>query len=366
MLIARVGLRSPLVEGFRARRMLELAYEVGRAGDLESLRSVIASSLRRIVPGDSAGYTEIEPDNGKVTATTDPRGFPQELLESLGRFANQHPLISRSRGNAEAISDYLTQRRFQALELYQDFYRHVATKDQMAINLPGPPGRAIGVTVNRSRPGFSSRDREALDLLRPVLVRGYWQASARERARALLEELQGTRSETAAGVLALGADGRLELTSEHARSVLRRWFPQALGGHLPEVVAEWLAGLSSEHTGRLTIRRDGAVLQLTLALSGPGEPRVVELRERPAGSATAGLTTREQQVLRLVSSGASNLRVAQALGISKRTVDNHLEAIYHKLGVSNRTAAAAVLGATAREQSPTSSRNDGADSPGSS
>jgi DNA-binding CsgD family transcriptional regulator len=51
------------------------------------------------------------------------------------------------------------------------------------------------------------------------------------------------------------------------------------------------------------------------------------------------LTPREQDVLKLVSRGATNRQVASRLGISSKTVNAHLEHIYRKLGVSCRAAA---------------------------
>ncbi|HEY4028280.1 MAG TPA: AAA family ATPase [Candidatus Dormibacteraeota bacterium] len=53
----------------------------------------------------------------------------------------------------------------------------------------------------------------------------------------------------------------------------------------------------------------------------------------------SSLTTREVQVLRLITDGRSNADAARSLGISRRTVEHHLEAIYGKLGVTSRTAA---------------------------
>jgi len=55
------------------------------------------------------------------------------------------------------------------------------------------------------------------------------------------------------------------------------------------------------------------------------------------------LTDRERQILVLVSHGNSNRRVAKALGISEKTVKNHLSAVFTKAGVSDRTQAV-VLG----------------------
>jgi DNA-binding response OmpR family regulator/DNA-binding CsgD family transcriptional regulator len=65
--------------------------------------------------------------------------------------------------------------------------------------------------------------------------------------------------------------------------------------------------------------------------------------ETPAEfSSELGLTTREGEVLSWLSKGKTNRDIAQILGLSPRTVDKHLEQIYSKLGVENRTAAAAI------------------------
>ncbi len=52
-----------------------------------------------------------------------------------------------------------------------------------------------------------------------------------------------------------------------------------------------------------------------------------------------------------VSKGKTNRDIAQILGLSPRTVDKHLEQIYSKLGVENRTAAAAIATSTRRRDS---------------
>lgn len=54
------------------------------------------------------------------------------------------------------------------------------------------------------------------------------------------------------------------------------------------------------------------------------------------------LTTREIEVLRLLARGASVRDVAEALTIAPKTVDNHVQHLYEKLGVSTRAAATMV------------------------
>ena len=55
------------------------------------------------------------------------------------------------------------------------------------------------------------------------------------------------------------------------------------------------------------------------------------------------LTSRERQIAALVAEGMSNRDIAQRLGISKRTVDAHLEHIFGKLGISSRVQLATWL-----------------------
>ncbi len=80
-------------------------------------------------------------------------------------------------------------------------------------------------------------------------------------------------------------------------------------------------------------RLDPAAVEAVLSTAGhaPG-------RSRSGGP--AGLTAREADVLTLLAQGLPNKGIARQLGISPKTVGNHVERIYAKLGVSNRAAAA--------------------------
>jgi DNA-binding NarL/FixJ family response regulator len=51
------------------------------------------------------------------------------------------------------------------------------------------------------------------------------------------------------------------------------------------------------------------------------------------------LTPREKEILQIIAKGMSNREVAEILDLSRSTVRTHLEHIYEKLEVSNRTEA---------------------------
>lgn len=59
------------------------------------------------------------------------------------------------------------------------------------------------------------------------------------------------------------------------------------------------------------------------------------------------LSERELEVLGLASKGSTNVEIGERLGVSVHAVKFHLASVYRKLGVANRTeAAAAYLTAT--------------------
>ena len=56
------------------------------------------------------------------------------------------------------------------------------------------------------------------------------------------------------------------------------------------------------------------------------------------------LSSRQQEVLRMVVEGMSNAEIGRRLYLSESTVKQHLRAAYKVLGVSNRTQASKLLG----------------------
>lgn len=70
--------------------------------------------------------------------------------------------------------------------------------------------------------------------------------------------------------------------------------------------------------------------------------RMVEIASgvRSTDEDTDGMTAREIEVLKLMSSGLANKQIAFRLRISEKTVRNHISHIYEKIGVVDRAQAA--------------------------
>lgn len=128
---------------------------------------------------------------------------------------------------------------------------------------------------------------------------------------------------------------------------------------LPPFLLQWL----EQAKGKGSAKSQAVSLpdnpQLRLYFMGETAPNEFLLRlSRESGTSLPpeftselGLTTREGEVLAWLSKGKTNRDIAQILGLSPRTVDKHLEQIYAKLGVENRTAAAAIATNATRRNS---------------
>jgi two-component system NarL family response regulator len=104
------------------------------------------------------------------------------------------------------------------------------------------------------------------------------------------------------------------------------------------------AALAAGAQGYLTKEAPGAELVTALRTLHAGERYLpTEIVQRlSTRDHQPPLTRRETQVLKEIAGGASNRDVAQALGLSERTVAVYVSRILSKLGAQSRTEAAAI------------------------
>jgi DNA-binding NarL/FixJ family response regulator len=79
-----------------------------------------------------------------------------------------------------------------------------------------------------------------------------------------------------------------------------------------------------------------------LVVPQPPTPTLARAREPSASRLLAELTPRELEVLRALAGAAGNEAIARRLGISARTLRNHIQSTYRKLGVYDRAQAVLV------------------------
>ncbi|MBT3766713.1 MAG: DNA-binding response regulator [Rhodospirillales bacterium] len=121
---------------------------------------------------------------------------------------------------------------------------------------------------------------------------------------------------------------------------------------LPEYVRIWLgeqfdSEMATSAQLMLTDTVEHQILISYIGQSGKDEYllRIIEnnfATTQTRLSKNFGLTTREAEVLAWLATGKSNRDIGSILDLSPRTINKHLERIHSKLGVENRTAAAAM------------------------
>lgn len=121
----------------------------------------------------------------------------------------------------------------------------------------------------------------------------------------------------------------LGLSSYDDREFISQLLNYGASGYLlkeevPEYIIEAVRGVAHGQAGWVS-RKVAALLSQIL------------LKGKEDGTA---LTTRELEVLRLVVDGKTNDQIGVSLGISVKTVENHLHAIFRKMGVISRVEAA--------------------------
>lgn len=180
-------------------------------------------------------------------------------------------------------------------------------------------------------------------------------------------DVAATLSSRAYPVALIAADASLADALERTSVEIRQRHPNAIVALIEHSLSDRARMLSHANSSALirsilpmNVRLDLwlSVIRLMLA-GGDYLPPQRQYKDTDAGHLTVehmttvptqldGLTAREMEVLELVSRGLQNKAIAATLTLSEHTVKIHLHNIIAKLGVHNRTEAAARF----RERSP--------------
>jgi transcriptional regulator EpsA len=137
------------------------------------------------------------------------------------------------------------------------------------------------------------------------------------------------------------------------RCVLVHGVRDARGGHESLYVA---LGTGSFARGRSRERFlslvDSLTAQIDVAFRKVAAYPLEESRAEGEDGERLELSSREEEIIDWVWRGVTNADIATALEISPFTVKNHVQRIFRKIGVSNRTQAAAKYSESLREPRP--------------
>ncbi len=223
-------------------------------------------------------------------------------------------------------ADRLQYEQRKLFEGVPDLSAELGIVDQMCVRI-GPPGaRFVLESCDRD---FGDRDRLLMRELQPHLFEMWRRASVKRRLQAALAALDDDQAE---GVVFVGTAHDVEFASASAQRLLESHLGRAIP--LPGPIVGWL---ENGHDEPFVIANGDSQLVIRTADRGT----TLVLHEEAAGRHL--LTRREYEVMRCVAVGLTNEEIAQRLWIGVPTVRKHLEHVFDKLGVRNRTAAVAAL-----------------------
>ena len=237
-------------------------------------------------------------------------------------------------------------------EFYADFMRPRNVHHLLCLRLVD--GRRVSglISLYRAarRPRFDERALAEAQLFAPVLTSGLaltrasWHLAGCRTLIGAFEQMAPDR-----GVLLVDPDGRWRAASPR----LERWLSYGDAANLARFRAQLTVYVASMTTNSansfgLQTLRDGTGRLLTLRLLaghddawvGSGRLFVLEAVEREdvfaRNARAAGLSVRQRQIAALLLEGLSSGEIAERLCVSPATVNNHLRAIYSRVGVSSR------------------------------
>lgn len=336
----------------------ELASLACQGMDLSTFVDRVARVVRGVVPFDGACWLTFDPATLLPTSYIPQNSLrPQDPLrlvhnEYLEEDVNKFTSLTRAISPAGMLSE-ATGGHMERSPRYRDVYRPNGYGDELRLILKDGPLCWGALILHRdiSEPVFS--EQESVAALSTPIAQGV--------RRALLIAHAWAKEPDSPGLIVLDAANQVEALTSPADQWLRELLDTTQPGRvLPTCIyavadrARQIAQGKSKDGGtaraRVPTRTGGWLVIHGSGLGAPSEGRVaviIELASVPEVAQVitlaCGLTRREAEVMSLVLRGLSTNEIGDALVVSPYTVQDHLKAIFDKVGVSSRRELAASL-----------------------
>ena len=146
--------------------------ETGLGGDAFARRGL--ECLPRLVSSELTTLSVCDLDTGHRTVVSDcPGAISRREIAVFDRHFYDHPLVREHGRNPRAVTrdigELLPKSDFHRTPLYNDYYRVIGIDHAMAVPIHVDGRLLVSFVLNRSKRGFSDRDRARMEIMRPHL-----------------------------------------------------------------------------------------------------------------------------------------------------------------------------------------------------
>ncbi len=327
-----------------ARRDIAALAEAGLG--VADLHAAAIEVVGRVVPTDLTCWASLDPHTVVISSMTSgaariPAHFEPVLAacEYDGTEPHTFAELARRPSPVARLSD-LPRRDRERSSRVNDVWRPLGLHHELRVvfRVDGVCWGAAGMVRTTD---FTDREAEFLTAVAPALA-----CATRVAARA------GGGGPERPAIVVVTADGEPRAATAAARA-WRDELDDIAPGRFAVMVRAVVSGARAAPSGtfgaRIRDSRGGWILLRAARLVSDDDETVVTL-ERASGDvlvdllfAAYGFTPREREICREVLTGSSTADIADALGISAHTVQDHLKAVFAKAGVRSRGELAARL-----------------------
>jgi DNA-binding CsgD family transcriptional regulator len=331
--------------------ILSAVEELNSNVDLRTLPERALTAASKVIAADSVAFTGISYsgeyagigwENSDAIAPAD--------VEIFTQYMHEQPLfdayVVKRRTETLKITDLISPEEFKRTNIYNEFYRRVGVTNQLVAPMQISKDFLITCSINTITEDFSERDRLILTLIAPHFANAIRNSFAYERLSSALD------SENC-GVVAVSEKAKPIFISELARRLFKKYFSAERHetDTLPETLRNWIKQIDLTIKKNefdippmpLRITNQSGELSVRFAYNTTTRERTLILEEKkfisPKMIKHFHLTRREAEILFWIMQGKTDDVIATLCGISLRTVQKHVEHIYTKMGVENRTSA---------------------------
>lgn len=353
--------------GKELRRLSEFLQDLYQLRTHEEFSDHLVAALPMITEGEFTSYNEFYKNGRPGFYKCDQVPYcpdPAHYVAMLTRYVHQHPIVMHFQHakaeSAQMFTDFVPMRTFQKTALFNEFYRPLKIPYLLSMAVKASSDLTITVSRHQDTREFREKNRTIFNVLRPHLRQALENAMAFTRMQKQLAVMNEVMEEAQQALISVIENERIRFITPYAQRLLKQYGLQTRSDSnwLPPRLRDWLTHCQRQldrsddvPSGLQPLLIQGASGCLTIRLIVRGSQYLLILEERGTASvakdfAAIGLSTRESEILGWVAQGKTNPEISMILGISPRTVQKHLERVYIKLGVENRTAAAAMATGT--------------------